>query len=291
MTNTATGTAKDSVAPFPTVTSNQATATVTAVQSPLLAVVKTSTTPRSRPPARVPYTFTVTNTGNMTLTGITVTDPKCSGGAGGSERRHQHRLKLQLTETWVYGCTHTVTQAEVDAGGNLSNTVTADSAESAPDTDTLNIPIAQSPAIDVVKSSTTTSVTAAGQVVPYTFTVTNTGNITLTGITVSDPKCDAAPIAPDGDTNSDSKLQLTETWVYRLLAHGDAGRGRRGRQPLEHGDGRLGGVGARRRHAEHPGRAVAVDECGRSRSTTLGHGGGPGRCRTRSRSRTRATSR
>ena len=36
-----------------------------------------------------------------------------------------------------------MTQAEIDAGGNLSNTVTADSAESAPDTDTLNIPITQ----------------------------------------------------------------------------------------------------------------------------------------------------
>ena len=34
---------------------------------------------------------------------------------------------------------------------------------------------------------------AAGQVVPYTFTVTNTGNATLTGITVSDPKCGAPP--------------------------------------------------------------------------------------------------
>ena len=78
-----------------------------------------------------------------------------------------------------------MTQAEVDAGGNLSNTVTADSTESGPDTDTLNIPVSQTPALNVVKTSTTTSITAAGQVVPYTFTVTNTGNMTLTGVTVT----------------------------------------------------------------------------------------------------------
>ncbi len=51
----------------------------------------------------------------------------------------------------------------------------------------------RTPALNVVKSSTTTSVTAAGQVVPYTFTVTNTGNVTLTGVTVTDPNCDARP--------------------------------------------------------------------------------------------------
>ena len=49
----------------------------------------------------------------------------------------------------MYGCSHTVTQAEVDAGGNLSNTVTADvGGESASrTTSTLNIPVAQSPSI------------------------------------------------------------------------------------------------------------------------------------------------
>ena len=90
----------------------------------------------------VPYTFTVTNTGNVTLTGITVSDPKCAGAPTLSSGDTNADSKLQRTETWVYGCSHTVTQAEVDAGGNLSNTVTADSTESAPATSTLNIPVA-----------------------------------------------------------------------------------------------------------------------------------------------------
>ena len=39
----------------------------------------------------------------------------------------------------------------------------------------------QSPELNVTKSSTTTSITAVGQVVPYTFVVTNVGNQILTG--------------------------------------------------------------------------------------------------------------
>ena len=70
------------------------------------------------------------------------------------------------------------------------------------------------PALNVAKSSSTSSITAAGQVVPYTFTVTNTGNQTLTGVTVSDPNCTSAITGPTGDTNGDGQLQLTETWVY-----------------------------------------------------------------------------
>ncbi len=64
------------------------------------------------------------------------------------------------------------------------------------------------------KRGNRTSITAAGQVVPYIFVVTNTGNVILTGITVSDPNCAAAPAYQSGDTNTDSKLQLSETWTY-----------------------------------------------------------------------------
>ncbi len=40
-----------------------------------------------------------------------------------------------------------------------------------------------------------------GETVDYTFTVTNTGNVTVTGIAVSDPKvgtvtCPSEPVAP-----------------------------------------------------------------------------------------------
>ncbi len=113
---------------------------------------------------------------------------------------------------------YTLTQADLDnnggGDGDIDNTATADTNETGPQSSSQTVPIAQVPALNVAKSSTTTSITAAGQVVPYTFTVTNTGNITLTGITVTDPMCGAAPVRQSGDTNTDNQLQTTETWVY-----------------------------------------------------------------------------
>ena len=87
------------------------------------------------------------------MTGITVTDPKCNAAPVYVSGDTNTDNKLDLSETWIYSCSHTVTQAEVNAGGNLSNTVTADSVESAPDTDTLNIPITRSPARGVIPAT------------------------------------------------------------------------------------------------------------------------------------------
>ena len=69
-------------------------------------------------------------------------------------------------------------------------------------------------ALNVEKSSTTTAITTTGQVVPYAFMVTNTGNVPLSGITVTDPKCDANPAYQTGDTNTNNKLDVSETWTY-----------------------------------------------------------------------------
>ncbi len=55
------------------------------------------------------------------------------------------------------------------------------------------MPVTQTPALTVVKSTTTPSVSKVGTVIPYNFKVTNTGNVTLTTVTVHD-----TPTAPAG---------------------------------------------------------------------------------------------
>ena len=135
---------------------------------------------RPRSPRRVrsvPYTFTVTNTGNVTLTGVTVADPKCTRPDQRPDRRHQHRRQAaDHRDLGLHAARTPSRQAEIDAGGNLSNTVTVDSAESAPDTDTLNIPVAQAPALRSIKSSTHARGDRRGSGGAVHFTVTNTGN-------------------------------------------------------------------------------------------------------------------
>ena len=53
--------------------------------------------------------------------------------------------------------------------------------------------VTQSASLSIVKSATPTTVTAANQSVSYSFTVTNSGNVTLTGVGVTD-----VPTAPAG---------------------------------------------------------------------------------------------
>jgi hypothetical protein len=161
----------------------------------------------------ITYTFTVENKGNVTLTNVKVADPKCDAGSlSAASGDTNSDGKLQVSETWTYTCTHTVTQVEFDAKQDLHNEVTATSDQTAPAKATKDIPVAR---IKVVKASSTGTVTGAGQQVPYSFTVTNPGSVELTGVTVSDAKCDAGSLSgPTGDANKDGKLQTSETWTY-----------------------------------------------------------------------------
>jgi len=166
------------------------------IQSQIHVVWSSPTTSVTTAGQVVPYTFTVTNTGNVILTGITVTDPKCDEAPAYQSGDTNMDNRLNLSETWIYTCSHTVTQAEVNAGGNLSSTATADSNESGPDTDMLDIPINPTSLMMILKevganasgSWNDTSITVkVGSNVYYRITVTNTGNNTLSGIQVSDP--------------------------------------------------------------------------------------------------------
>ncbi|MCX6093058.1 MAG: THxN family PEP-CTERM protein, partial [Candidatus Bipolaricaulota bacterium] len=185
------------------------------VTNPAIAVVKdankTSVTTAGE---KITYTFTVTNPGNVTLSGVTLTDTKTDAAptyVGGDTNANG---KLDLSETWTYSGIHTVTQAELDLGTAIVNIATADSTESLPATATKTVYVTQGPAIAVVKDANKTSVTTAGEKITYTFTVTNPGNVTLSGVTLVDTKTDAAPTYVGGDTNANSKLDLSETWTY-----------------------------------------------------------------------------
>ncbi|MFT3892850.1 MAG: hypothetical protein QM730_14555 [Anaerolineales bacterium] len=196
-----------------TTVTDTASATIPAIQNPALTFEKTGSFDAGADGYAdagelITYTFVVTNVGNVTLHNATVTDPLAGLSA----------ITCNSTTIPVDGhitctATYAVTQADIDAG-SVYNLATADSKESEPDDDDNTEPLPQNPLIQVVKTSTTTNISAAGQVVPYTFTVTNEGNVTLTGITVTDPNCDAAPVYVSGDTNTDTKLQLAETWIY-----------------------------------------------------------------------------
>ena len=75
----------------------------------------------------IAYTYTVTNTGNAAIAGVVVTDDNLTPGntsddfnpsfTGGDT---DNDGLLDVGETWTYTATHTVTQAELDAGAPWS---------------------------------------------------------------------------------------------------------------------------------------------------------------------------
>lgn len=70
------------------------------------------------------------------------------------------------------------------------------------------------PLIDVVKVPNLLALPAGPGAVTYTYTVRNVGTVPMTDVTMVGDTC--SPIVRvSGDTNSDSKLDVNETWVYR----------------------------------------------------------------------------
>lgn len=160
--------------------------TIDGAQTPLLQIVKTAITPDFDTVGDfVDYTYDVTNTGNVTLLGaVTVSDDliasvNCpSPGVGG--------LAPQATIT----CTarYWVTQADIDAG-SVTNIASASAGGIDSPSVSETVDAVQAPALDLVKDASPAIFTTAGDVIDYTYTVTNSGNVTITApVTVADDR-------------------------------------------------------------------------------------------------------
>src|SRR5205085_837205 len=93
--------------------------------------------------------------------------------------------------SWYYTAKHTVTQADIDAGGNVSNTASVSTAQGAADSHTALALVEQRPSmtfhkVGVFADENGDSHSEVGEHINYTFTVTNTGNVTLHNIGISD---------------------------------------------------------------------------------------------------------
>ena len=126
------------------------------------------------------YTVTVTNTGNIPLTNVIVTDSLITPTGGTTPC-----ATVAMGATCTLIGTYTVTAADVTTG-SITNTGTGDSNETPPDDDTLITPVGASPALNVTKSAMPGAFTV-GQPGSYTITVTNSGSVsTLSDIVVTD---------------------------------------------------------------------------------------------------------
>ena len=121
----------------------------------------------------ITYTITVTNTGNTTLKDIAVKDDM----AGINTKIDTIEVGKSASVTGTY----TVKQSDIDKGGKIHNVATV--GDKSPEKD---VPVEQNSSYTAVKTADKEKVTAAGEIITYTITVTNTGNTTLTDIAVKD---------------------------------------------------------------------------------------------------------
>ncbi len=190
ITNTAVG---SGVFGLVTIFSNADSETVTAVQTITISIDKEGSLDLgldgvASPGDLVSYTFDVTNTGNVTLTGAVVSDPSVSVSCPAAID------PLGPGETVTCTASYAIDQDDIDAG-QVVNTADVDASgpqgQPATDSDTENVPVPQVRTIDLDKEGTLDlgldGIASPGDVISYTFDLENTGNVTLTGVVVTDP--------------------------------------------------------------------------------------------------------
>ena len=173
----------------------------------------------------VNWTYYVSNTGNVALTGINVTDNQpgvtpvyVSGDDGDGV--------LNITEIWIYQATGVAVAGQY---ANIGTAVGYSGLVQVTDSDPSHY-LGLGPGIDIEKHTNGIDAdTAPGpyvsinSTVNWTYIVTNTGDLDLTGIVVTDDHVGVIPVYVSGD-NGDSILNPGEIWIYQASGIAQAGQ-------------------------------------------------------------------
>ncbi|MFV0307098.1 MAG: hypothetical protein ACK5OX_05080, partial [Desertimonas sp.] len=199
------------------------TATVTPDQNPGLSLAKTviaaggtcqgAESLTVTEPGDVTFCYLVTNTGNTTLSATVVVDDMATP-VDTSDDVTITVPELAPSASATVTATVTVDQDVIYAQVTRTNVARDHDTEQVVTSppDTAAVDPEGTPGIQIVKSNDPTTTLREGDVVNYSFVVTNTGTVALTDVTLVDPLC--VPAFTGGDTDNDLWLDLTETWTY-----------------------------------------------------------------------------
>ncbi|HVM18997.1 MAG TPA: LPXTG cell wall anchor domain-containing protein [Egibacteraceae bacterium] len=164
----------------------------------------------------ITYVFRVRNTGNVTLTNVRITDPLL-----GTDTIAVSPSTLEVGERGTAEATYTVTEADAAAGEVYNEATAHGTPPTGPDVqaiddhtvDVSDIPEQPSPGIALEKSGPATA--RVGDVITYRFSATNTGDVTLTNVTISDDKLGIRDLAVTPSTLEPGE-RGTATATYRV---------------------------------------------------------------------------
>ncbi|MGJ0386300.1 DUF7507 domain-containing protein [Paenarthrobacter nicotinovorans] len=149
----------------------------------------------------ITYTFTAKNTGNVTLKNVSITDP-LAGLSALSYVWPGTPGELLPGQTVTATATYAITQADIDAGHVANSATTTGTPPSGPPVTpppgTTDTPLTPAPAMELTKTADASAVqnpTKVGDVITYTFTAKNTGNVKLTNVSITDPLAGLSALA------------------------------------------------------------------------------------------------
>ena len=168
----------------------------------------------------ITYTITLTNTGATTITGLAVADPLLSGlscvpGTGANPS--------DMAPGAVTTCTGTYTTVVADFDGNgggdgdIDNTATvtgtgAGGSGAINENDSAAVTLNINADLTVTKTADDTTDVVLGQVITYTYTVENTGNQTITSVSLSDAHNGSGPApVPSNETLTTDVVPLLDS--------------------------------------------------------------------------------
>ena len=201
----------------------------------------------------ISYTITAKNTGSVTLDNVKIADTLTPQGGSGrvlspefvSASDTDEVGVLSVGETWQWTVSYEVLQSDIDAGGvsNLA-AVTADDPGDTPITVESSVSGNSTPGVSNGTGTTTLLSGSAGLTVTktadrtefvdpvpgetkitYTIVATNTGNVTLSSVSIGDEisvglySSQLYPVIDDqqtGAADDDDELDVGETWVWTV---------------------------------------------------------------------------
>jgi uncharacterized repeat protein (TIGR01451 family) len=201
-------------------------------------VAKSASAATITAPGTITYTMTVTNTGGALLTGTAFSDSLAQGVTSKSLTTGPAFVSGDAAnagvfdpgEAWTYTATYNVSQAEIDEGGTFANIFTFDTAQSSPqNSNTALTAVTRTPDMTVAKSSNTPGPLVVGQLLTFSYLVTNTGNVTLSGVGIEEtvfngtggtgaltPTGGVASLAPGASTTFTANYTVTQNDVDTL---------------------------------------------------------------------------
>ncbi|TWI43932.1 putative repeat protein (TIGR01451 family), partial [Flavobacterium glaciei] len=190
---------------------------------------------------RINYLFSITNTGAKTLTNVTLSDDTATlvGTPIAS-------LSAGSTDTTSYTATYNITQADIDAGvvynlatviatTNIGTNITATSIDPSPCTtcpvnstcpECTATPLSQDSKLALVKTALYNgdpTKALVGDTITYTFSVTNSGNVTVDNIVINDAKLGVSNLAVTPATLAPSQTAVVTLQYTITQADIDAG--------------------------------------------------------------------